>query len=86
MNSTKHLSISIALSLITIFFGTAGYMIIENWRFLNVLYMTIITIATVGYREMNQDDDLGRIFTIVIVFTGVGFTLYVGRYHGTVHG
>lgn len=77
MNSTKHLAISIALSLIIIFAGTAGYMIIEDWRFLDALYMTIITISTVGYREVNQVSDLGRIFTIIVVFTGVGFTLYV---------
>ena len=77
MNSTKHLAISIALSLIIIFSGTAGYMIIEGWRFLDALYMTIITISTVGYREVNQVGDLGRIFTIVVVFTGVGFSLYV---------
>jgi len=77
MNGTKHLAISIALSLIIIFSGTAGYMLIEGWRFLDALYMTIITISTVGYREVNQVGDLGRIFTIVVVFTGVGFTLYV---------
>ena len=77
MNSTKHLAISIALSLIIVFSGTAGYMLIEGWRFLDALYMTIITISTVGYREVNQVGDLGRIFTIVVVFTGVGFTLYV---------
>jgi voltage-gated potassium channel len=77
MNSNKHLLISITLSLIIIFSGTAGYMIIEGWRFLDALYMTIITISTVGYREVNQVGDLGRIFTIVVVFTGVGFTLYV---------
>ena len=52
-------------------------MIIEGWRFLDALYMTIITISTVGYREVNQVGDLGRIFTIIVVFTGVGFSLYV---------
>ena len=77
MNNTKHLVISIALSLIIIFTGTAGYMIIEDWRFLDALYMTIITISTVGYREVNQVGDLGRIFTIIVVFTGVGFSLYI---------
>jgi voltage-gated potassium channel len=77
MNSNKHLVISITLSLIIIFSGTAGYMIIEGWGFLDALYMTIITISTVGYREVNQIGDVGRIFTIVVVFIGVGFTLYV---------
>jgi len=77
MNSTKHPAISIALSLIIIFPGTAGYMVIEGWRFLDALCMTIVTISTVGYREVNQGGDLGRIFTIVVVFTGVGFSLCV---------
>ena len=77
MNSTRHLAISIALSLLILLAGIAGYMIIEDWNFLDALYMTVITITTVGYREVNQVGDLGRIFTIILVVTGVGFTLYV---------
>jgi len=52
-------------------------MIIEDWRFLDALYMTIITISTVGYREVNQVGDTGRLFTIFLVLIGVGFTFYV---------
>jgi voltage-gated potassium channel len=52
-------------------------MIIEDWNFLDALYMTVITISTVGYREVNQVGDVGRIFTILLVFIGVGFTMYV---------
>jgi len=52
-------------------------MIIEDWRFLDALYMTIITISTVGYREINQIGDPGRVFTILLVAVGVGFSLYV---------
>jgi len=77
MNKTRHLAISIALSLLILFIGTAGYMIIEDWRFLDALHMTIITISTVGYREVNQVGDIGRIFTICLVLVGVGFTFYV---------
>ena len=77
MGSTRHLLVSIVLSLLIVLFGTAGYMIIENWGFLDSLYMTIITISTVGYREINQVGDLGRIFTISLVVIGVGFTFYV---------
>ena len=39
--------------------------------------MTIITISTVGYREVNQVGDIGRVFTIFLVLIGVGFTFYV---------
>jgi voltage-gated potassium channel len=77
MNSTRHLVVSIILSLGILVIGTAGYMIIEGWRFLDALYMTVITISTVGYREINQVGDVGRVFTILLVASGVGFTLYV---------
>lgn len=77
MNKTRHLAISIALSLLILVTGTAGYIIIEDWRFLDALYMTIITISTVGYREVNQVGDIGRLFTIFLVLIGVGFTFYV---------
>ena len=77
MNKTRHLIVSIILSSIILVIGTTGYMIIEDWRFLDALYMTIITISTVGYREVNQVGDIGRIFTICLVLVGVGFTFYV---------
>ena len=77
MNSTRHLVVSIILSIVILIIGTAGYMIIEDWRFLDALYMTVITISTVGYREINQIGDVGRVFTIILVAGGVGFTLYV---------
>ncbi|MDJ0818592.1 MAG: potassium channel family protein [Desulfobacterales bacterium] len=77
MNNTRHLVVSSILSLVILMVGTAGYMIIEEWTFLDALYMTVITISTVGYREINQVGDVGRIFTIILVAIGVGFTLYV---------
>ncbi|MCK4986799.1 MAG: potassium channel protein, partial [Desulfobacterales bacterium] len=57
--------------------GTIGYMMIEGWPFVDALYMTVITISTVGFKEVNQVGEGGRIFTMVLVFSGVGFTLYV---------
>ena len=77
MNKTRHLIVSIILSLSILIVGTAGYMLIEDWRFLDALYMTVITISTVGFREINQVGDAGRVFTILLVAVGVGFTLYV---------
>jgi voltage-gated potassium channel len=77
MESTKHLLISIALSLIIFTIGTAGYMIIEGWNLVDSIYMTIITITTVGFSEVHQMSKLGKIFTIGLVFSGVSFFLYV---------
>jgi voltage-gated potassium channel len=58
-------------------FGTAGYMLIEHWSFLDALYMTVITITTVGYREVIPVSENGRIFTIFIIFSGMGIIAYI---------
>ncbi len=56
--------------------GTAGYMLIERWDLLDALYMTVITITTVGYGEIRQVSETGRIFTIAIIFVGMGVLGY----------
>ena len=76
MENTKHLLISILLALAVIILGTLGYFVIEGWNILDALYMTVITISTVGYGEVHHVSKAGRLFTIVLVFLGVGFTLY----------
>ncbi|TDB39053.1 MAG: potassium channel protein [Actinobacteria bacterium] len=56
--------------------GTIGYQVLEGWGILDSLYMTVITIATVGYREVAPLSDAGRIFTIALIFAGVGGIAY----------
>ncbi|MDO8746536.1 MAG: potassium channel protein [Thermodesulfovibrionales bacterium] len=56
--------------------GSAGYMLIEGWSCLDSLYMTIITIASVGYKEIHDLSPNGRIFTIVLIISGVGSVTY----------
>jgi voltage-gated potassium channel len=77
MESTKHLITGIIIALCIVLFGTVGYILIEGWEFLDALYMTIITISTVGFSEVHHISKAGRLFTIVLVFFGVGFTLYI---------
>lgn len=77
METTKHFIISILLAILLILCGTAGYMIIEGWRMIDALYMTIITLTTVGYGEVYRLSDAGHVYTIVLIITGVGFFLYV---------
>jgi voltage-gated potassium channel len=57
--------------------GTAGYMLIEGWGFLDALFMTVTTITTVGYREVQPLDSAGRVFTICLVLSGVGTAFYL---------
>ena len=77
MVTSKHLVITALLSAIIIVTGTSGYMFIEGWSFLDAFYMTVITISTVGFMEVQPMGDMGHLFTIFLVFIGVGFTLYV---------
>lgn len=72
------LIIPVAMLLLTILFGTAGYMVLENFSFLESLYMTVITISTVGFTEVRPLSDAGRIFTIFLVLVNLGlFTYFV---------
>lgn len=54
--------------------GVAGFMIIEGDDFLNALYMTVITISTVGFGEIHELSPAGKIFTMVLILTS--FTTY----------
>lgn len=60
----------------TIALGTAGYMVIENAGFFDALYMTVITITTVGYSEHVVLGPTGRAFTIGLLLVGVGLLFY----------
>jgi voltage-gated potassium channel len=55
----------------TIIFGTVGYHVIERWPWLDGLYMTVITLATIGYGETHPLSTTGRVFTIILIIIGV---------------
>ncbi len=60
-----------------IFIGTLGYVLIANVSWLDALYMTIITISTVGYKEAVPVDESIRIFTIFLIITSVLITAFI---------
>jgi voltage-gated potassium channel len=45
---------------------------LEDWPFLDALYMTVITLTTIGFREVRPLDDTGQVFTISLILIGVG--------------
>jgi voltage-gated potassium channel len=55
--------------------GTAGYCLIEGWGLLDAVYMTVITLTTVGFNEVHALSTPGRIFTILLALGGI-FTLF----------
>ncbi len=77
MNRAWQTLISVVLSIVLIGFGCVGYMVIEGWPFFDSLYMTIITLATVGYSEVHQVSLPGRVFTVFLILLGVGYFMYV---------
>lgn len=56
--------------------GTLGYVVIEGWSWWDALYMTVITVTTVGYREVHALSRAGEGFTVVLLIGGVGTALY----------
>ncbi len=61
------------LLLIVIFaFGVSGYIMIEGWSILEAVYMVIVTISTVGFKEVRDLSPSGQIFTIVLILLGIG--------------
>jgi voltage-gated potassium channel len=77
MERKVHFTFSMILTVGLVMVGTCGYMFIEGWAFDDALYMTIITLATVGYGEVHQISDTGRLFTMILIVGGVGYFLYV---------
>ena len=73
----RRLALSGAALFALLLFGVTGYMSIEGWSFLDALYMTVTTVTTVGFREVQPLSDGGRVFTIVVVLFGVGVALYI---------
>lgn len=56
--------------------GTAGYHLIEGWPVFDALYMTVITLGTVGYGETHPLSMPGRVFTIFLIMGGIGLMTY----------
>jgi len=73
----QHLLRGILIFTFVILAGIIGYRLIEGWSFLDSLFMTVITLTTVGYGEVHPLSTAGRIFSIVLILVGVGSALYI---------
>ena len=72
MVNKEKLRVALIGLLTIILVGTAGYHLIEGWPFLESLYMTIVTLSTVGYGDYYPQTNEGRLFTIALIIFGVG--------------
>ncbi len=67
---------SIFLLLALLIIGTAGFIIIEKDNVLNAVYMTVITISTVGFGEIHQLSNGGKVFTIILIIMSISIYAY----------
>ena len=66
----------VVMLLLTILFGAVGYMLVENFSFLEAVYMSVTTISTVGFGEVRPLSANGRIFTIFLILANLALFTY----------
>lgn len=57
--------------------GTVFYHFVERWSWLDSFYFCVITLATVGYGDFSPQTAIGKLFTIVYIFLGIGLLVAV---------
>ena len=73
----RNLVYSLWVLVLLIVVGTLGYQLIEGWNGLDALYMTITTLATVGFGEVHPLTPKGRLFTVLLILAGLILIGYV---------
>ncbi len=68
----RQLQLSLLLLLGLVLIGVAGYMTLEGYDLVNAFFMTVITLATVGFEEVHPLSPVGRVFTSFLIIFGVG--------------
>ncbi len=81
---TKPLTIPLVILSIIYVISVLFFHIVEGWNYLDAAYYTTVTLATVGYGDFTPKSDLGKVGTIVLIFTGVSTALYVITHLGLI--
>ncbi len=76
-NSGKKLALGPALLSLLVIIGTVGFMTIEDYNFVEAFFMTVITMSTVGFREIHPLSETGMVFTAFLIISSFGIFGYV---------
>jgi voltage-gated potassium channel len=77
MSDKKKISMLFAVLGLLIVIDVSGYIMIENVDIMDAFYMTIISITTVGYREVFPLSTVGKMFTVWVIISGLGTFFYI---------
>ena len=83
-SSTYKLLFAFISVLILLFGGTIGFMVLESMDYLDALYMTVITLSTVGFGEVKPLHPFGRGFVILLILLGMGVMAYMASVMGQI--
>ncbi|MGA8141256.1 MAG: potassium channel family protein, partial [Desulfobaccales bacterium] len=73
----RRIVILTAILLALLLFGSLGFVWVEGWDFFDALYMTVITLSTVGYQEVHPLSPAGRLYNIGLILVGMGVLAYI---------
>jgi voltage-gated potassium channel len=76
VNPFRRFRLPVLILTLVFCYGVIGYMLLEHWSFVDALFMTLITVTTVGYDEVHPLGSSGRVFTMTLIVSGVGTMLY----------
>ena len=74
--SFGRIAISLVVVLMVIVVGSVGFMVLEDYTFVEAFYMTMITVSTVGFREVHELSPDGMIFTSLLIIFSIGTFAY----------
>lgn len=72
-----YLGNAVAFALLVVAASTLGYVLFADYQWFDALYMTFITLGTIGYGEVRPLDTSGRVWTMVVVVAGYGVLINI---------
>ncbi len=75
--SLRKLVIAAALLVFSLAMGASGFVVVEGYNFLDAIYMTLLTISTVGFNEVHPLSDAGKAFVTMYIMLNLGILAYV---------
>ena len=74
--SFSRIALSLAVVALVIVVGSVGFMVLEGYTFIEAFYMTMITVSTVGFREVHELSPHGMVFTSLLIIFSIGTFAY----------